>query len=199
MVGLLDQFVAEQAKVFLAVRFCNPAEKFHLGTVTPIKNPDHHLKLYFIKVQQQHPPRVVEVSNQFGTAQLTVNQPLLLAVPTQKLPHDPPIGLDHYKCYRANGPVVGTSVGLNDQFTQDPNFFVHSPLLLCNPVEKRHDPLVFPIQNPVDHLVCYIGRASAPFQGTVGTNDQFIGEDMVLSDPDIVCVPSEKRIVDPPG
>ena len=139
----------------------------------------------------------MEVRNQFGIAQLTVNQPLLLAVPTQKLPHDRPVGLDHYKCYRASGPVVGTSVGLNDQFSQDPNFFVHSPILLCNPVAKRHDPLVFPIQNPVDHLVCYIGRASQPFTGSAGTNDQFIGEDLTLSDPDILCVPSEKRLTDP--
>ena len=108
---LQDQFDIEDGIVETVVveelfEFCNPVVKTHLGTTTPIRNPDAHLKLYRLDPQPER-RRQVTVRNQFGDQVLDVFNPVILAVPTQKLSVNGtstrlgfPTGLDHFKCWK---------------------------------------------------------------------------------------------------
>ena len=203
IVDLRDQFADDPKAQVRATRlFCNPVEKTHADVVTPILNPDHHLKLYRIGARPV-PDRQVVVSNQFdplgGPQVLNVTRPIFLAVPTQKDPHPKPDGLDHFKCYLASGPSVDAIVNLSDQFIPDDRVKVRRPLAFCNPVEKTHADVVTPILNPDDHLVCYRMAVRDPFMGTVVVHDQFIDEDLILDRPNILCVPSIKLSFGPSG
>lgn len=195
-VSLEDQFGRDKARVREAVRFCNPVRKIHGDKSTPIQNPDAHLKFYRIESSEPARTRQVHVSNQFGQNQkLQVSEPLFLAVPTQKRhpgQHGPAKGLDHFKCYRADGEPVKAVVDLRDQFLFSREVGVHSPFALCNPVTKEHAETVTKVQHPDDHLMCYrIDRR--PFQTDVRTRDQFGEEGFPVKDADLLCVPSTKR------
>ena len=65
-------------------RFANPVQKTHGTVVTPITNPDTHLEMYYLLPPEPGTTRYVQVSNQFGLQTLTVQDPVLLGVPTQK-------------------------------------------------------------------------------------------------------------------
>jgi hypothetical protein len=68
---------------------------------------------------------------------------------------------------------------------------MHDPVLLCNPVEKTHNDIVTPIQNPDDHLVCY-KLEGTQFTATAQVGNQF-GEEILTVEPaDLLCVPSRK-------
>src|SRR5262249_42034552 len=145
---LHDQFnqgtELEPALVRSPIFFCNPTVKtLSTGVVTPIQHPDHHLKMYLITTHPE-PTHTVLVSNQFNSAtagqQLTVFQPVILAVPTQKEPHAEPQGLDHYKCYLTRGEPINSKVILQDQFDKQKReeVAILRPVLLCNPVQKQH-------------------------------------------------------------
>ncbi len=190
-VYLKDQFGAADARVLDPIAFCNPVAKTHNGQVTPIEDEDAHLKFYRIETPADTRPRAVAVSNQFGDKQaLKVFEPRYLAVPTQKEGHRAPQSLDHFKCYRVTGKPVDATVGLRDQFLEEPQVAVFDPVLLCNPVEKRHNNTVTPIQNPEDHLVCY--RIGGTFTKTVQTDNQFGKETLVVINPLMLCAPSKK-------
>ena len=204
VVGLKDQFdpatgVGEDVRVMYPVRLCNPVEKKRLDKVTPILNPDGHLKMYLIAplltaagaVSQPAPGRMVVVRNQFGLQSLRLSQPEVLAVPTQKFPHNPPQGLDHFKCYRATGRNIAQVVSLNDQFVQSPDVKVLEPFGFCNPVAKLHNNQVTPIQNSKAHLVCYT-ITREPFETSVDTLNQFGPESLLVHGTDLLCVPSAK-------
>jgi len=202
-VFLKDQFdaaagIAEDADVLLAVRFCNPVEKTHHGKVTPILNPNAHLKLYLIATSEEPTTRTVVVSNQFRPHQkLTVFDAEVLGVPTQKLPLPPPTKLDHFKCYRATGESLHTTVDLKDQFHREEQVPVLEPFGFCNPVEKLHSGVpTVPIQNRQAHLVCY-KIATLPFIQTVFAVNQFGRETLVVRRADLLCVPSLKLSVTP--
>ena len=66
-------------------RFANPVQKTHNNVVTPITNPDTHLEMYILLPPEPGPTRFVQVNNQFGLQTLTVQDPVLLGVPTQKM------------------------------------------------------------------------------------------------------------------
>ncbi len=197
---LEDQFdraakMVEQVQVGRAVRFCNPVEKSHGNKVTPIKNPDAHLKLYRITTSAPAVAREVVVSNQFDPAgnpqTLIVTRPRWLFVPTQKHGHQKPQGLDHFKCYWAAGQNVKATVDLKDQFDTEKKVKVLSPVLFCNPVMKLHDDVVTPIQNPDAHLVCY-RITGKKFAATVSTDNQFGPETFTVTQARPLCVPSKK-------
>jgi hypothetical protein len=205
-VELEDQFdkadgIVEQALVRIAVFFCNPTEKLISPTAppTPIQNPDGHLKMYLITPPTtSQPVRTVQVSNQFGQQTLTVFQPIILAVPTQKLPHDLPQGLDHFKCYAARGQTLGTVVSLKDQFDrQNVVVKVLGPVVFCNPVQKLHDEELTPIENPEGHLTCYRFTPPSSRIREVRVVNQFGREELVVARARLLCVPSQK--LTPPG
>ena len=204
VVGLRDQFDTaaeggEDVRVTYPVRLCNPVEKKRLDKVTPILNPDAHLKMYLISpslpatgaTSQPAPGRMVYVRNQFGIQRLRLGQAEVLAVPTQKFPHNPPQGLDHFKCYRASGRNIAQVVSLNDQFLQSPDVKVLEPFGFCNPVEKLHKGQVTPILNPKGHLVCYTITRER-FTTQVDTLNQFGSESLLVREPNLLCVPSSK-------
>ncbi len=195
-VFLLDQFIKADARVREPVRFCNPVTKIHEERVSKIRNPHHHLKFYRIESKEQDVTRVVRVSNQFGKDQrFTLGKARFLAVPTQKLfpgEHPPPKGLDHFKCYEAMGQPVDASVGLKDQFQAERQVKVHKPVLLCNPTEKRHDDVINRIINPKAHLACY-AMEGGPFESKLKTRNQFGEEGLLVTQADMLCVPSRKN------
>jgi len=200
-VRLVDQFdeaagIVEDARVLVAVRFCNPVAKRRGARVTPIVNPDDHLTIYLIATAAPPPPsRLVVVKNQFGARKLKVFDPEVLAVPTRKPPHPKPVDLDHFKCYRVQGAPVNAVVDLEDQFHREPQVKVLDPFGLCNPVKKEHPPGVgTPIANPKAHLVCY-KITPRPITRTQVIENQFGTQNLIVRDADLLCVPSEKRVL----
>lgn len=201
VVTLRDQFDpatsgGELARVMDAVRLCNPTEKRYLNKITPISDPNNHLTMYRIITAQPSPTRMVTVRNQFGIQRVRVGQAEVLAVPTQKLPHNLPQGLDHFKCYRATGRNINKVVGLNDQFLPSPQVQVLEPFGFCNPVGKKHNDVETPILNPKAHLVCYT-ITREPFAAGVGIINQFGPQSLSVHEADLLCVPSNKLRVSP--
>jgi hypothetical protein len=200
-VFLEDQFVAITATTNWTQYFCNPAEKVHEG-VTPIWHPSHHLTVYSISYEGQFEEVgfwEVVVDNQFGTNQkLTVEgRPWGLAVPTQKLEpehQNPPLFLDHFLVYRANGPAVQMDIGLTDQFNDEEDVVeVLVPWLFANPCRKTHEGNVTEIKNPEEHLLFYIISDSEIIPDTVHVDNQFGLQDLDCSgDASLVGVPSKK-------
>jgi uncharacterized repeat protein (TIGR02543 family) len=195
VVYLEDQFGAVQAEVGYAGAFCNPVEKWHNG-VTPISNPDHHLLVYGLDYEEEPQMWFVEVDNQFGTQQLIVEGPVALAVPTQKEGHEPPVGLDHFLLYGViEGPTVNPSVnvvvGLYDQFGDQPEVLVTTPIGFGIPVQKTHGGVVTEIEDPEAHLVFY-ETEWGEFETKVQVVNQFGKQTLDMVGPYCLAVPSEK-------
>jgi hypothetical protein len=85
IVSLEDQFGVFNAEVRYADLFCNPTEKMHGTETTPISNDKGHLTIYQLELEEEPVAKRVEITNQFGTQNLTVYGPVKLAVPTQKV------------------------------------------------------------------------------------------------------------------
>jgi hypothetical protein len=156
-VYLEDQFGTWEVVVDESWYLCNPVEKTHGQMETQVSNYDHHLMIYSITPQPDY--WHVQVSNQFGTYQVTLQGPVALAVPTQKLEpgsHGPPVGLDHFLLYEVvpPAPAVNQIVDLNDQFGFEPDVLVTDLVFFANPVRKTDATgVVTEIQNPDDHLL----------------------------------------------
>ena len=135
-----------------------------------------------------------------GRQILKVFQPFILAVPTQKERHEEPQGLDHFKCYLPRGESINRPVVLQDQFDKQQREVVKilRPVLFCNPVEKHHDDVITPIENPADHLTCYVFTPSTTKSIVVRTRNQFGEEKLVATHSRLLCVPSQKRTVQTP-
>ena len=112
-VQLLDQFAPSATTVGRIFRLCNPTRKFHQGAVTGVRFPDDHLTLH-LTAPQPVTVRQVKIKNQFGEQELTTQDARVLAVPTQKAPHGPPVSVNHFNCYVAQGPQLQAPVGLSD-------------------------------------------------------------------------------------
>ena len=111
-VNLVDQFQTQTVDLGSVVAFAPPADKNTEGVL----NPFDHLTCYDIPVGNFDAS--VDVFNQFGPQTLTVGDPDMLCVPTEKFPgpSPAPLTLDHYKCYGASGPSVNVPATLTDQF-----------------------------------------------------------------------------------
>jgi hypothetical protein len=198
---LQDQFdvipgaaVFEHVIVKNPLLFCNPVKKTtSTGQATPILNENNHLEMYYIAPTTAQ-PRTVIVTNQFTSgAALVVFQPLALAVPTQKRPHDPPEKLDHFKCHVVQGQPVDLPVRLEDQWGRE-QVRVGRPVLLCNPTVKVHE-AVTPIENPDAHLLCYkIATPNLSPTRAVQVRNQFDKDVIKVAQPTLLCVPSRKQL-----
>ena len=201
--GLRDQFsatgAAEQVDAVRALKFCNPVGKFHRNQFFPVVDIRQHLTFY-ATFPQSAPLRVVTLSNQFDRTAAQpqvwiVREPVAIAVPTHKPPHDKPAGLDHFRCYvaHATGALTPEVVGLVDQFLPFGGRLVLHPALFCNPVQKTRLDTgeVTPIQNPDAHLACYT-TTRVPFTGTRDVDNQFGAQVLVFGPPDTLCVPTRK-------
>lgn len=213
-VSLQDEFdlklgIRENVWVGPAVEFCNPVEKTLLATagppvVTPIADPNQHLTLYRIPEQTVAAPAVwaVGLANQFGRQLLWVRQPVVLAVPTQKIEADLafPQGLDHFKCYVASGRILSRPVQLHDQF-ETAVVAVLQPRLYCNPTQKVDAAgRVTPVVNPAGHLTCYAIRLTDP-AGTTESVQRTIANQftdaagagiVAVTDERLLCAPSQE-------
>ncbi len=108
---LEDQFGVFNAVVTYADLFCNPTEKMHGTETTPISNDEGHLTIYDLELVEEPVAKRVEVTNQFGTQNLTVYGPVKLAVPTQKVePGSQP------DCVDFEDPTLGTVFNVGDTF-----------------------------------------------------------------------------------
>jgi hypothetical protein len=181
--------------VFLA----NPVAKTCVSGCEPsiINNPDEHLVFHVIPEEHFGPVAVV-VDNQFGPQTLTVGNPRLLAVPSQKsiqpdpLPPAIQFTINHYKCYDADGDPPDLNVALDDQFGHE-DVRVGSPFLFCNPVDKNNEGIL----DPDGHLTCYqITDTAAPFD--VDIRNQFGETELTTGNPAALCVPSRKLSVAAP-
>ena len=201
---LRDQFTVpgtavDQVEASRVVKFCNPAGKFHRNQFFPVADDRQHLT-FFATYPQSEPVRVVVLSNQFDR---TAAQPqtwiiedaVALAVPTHKPPHNPPVGLDHYRCYRAHGTAAITPevVGLIDEFLPFSGRAVLHPSLFCNPVVKKRLDTgdVTPILNPNVHMACYATTRVA-FATSRDIETQFGRQTLLVGPPDTLCVPTRK-------
>jgi hypothetical protein len=191
---LKDQFhtVAFPASVDLATYFCNPVEKAHGDVLTRIWHEDHHLTIYSLLYEGDPQYWGVEVDNQFGLGQLLwISGPHFLAVPTQKEGHDPPVGLDHFLIYGVtSSPSVSADVDLHDQFQDQYGVSVFTAAYFAVPAEKTHGTEVTEIMNPEDHLVFYWIDGS--FEGQVQVVNQFGTQELPITSPALLAVPSVK-------
>jgi hypothetical protein len=198
-VYLEDQFGAVQAELGWPWYFCNPTEKWYDEVLTPISDPNHHFIVYSLAYKEEPQEWFVEVSNQFGTQQLTMWGPIALAVPTQKVEpwyHEPPVGLDYFLLYEViEGPSVDAVVGLNDEFGYE-EVLVTVPVYFANPVRTTQGSHVTEIVNPEAHGVIYWIYGQY-FETEVQVVNQFGAQILDMVGPYLLAVPSEKVYYEP--
>jgi hypothetical protein len=186
---------------------CNPVLKITPTASFPIKHPKAHLACWTITEPTQPTP-LVQVTNQFGAAELQPGQPNLLCLPTwksltgppdQKLPQPP--GLSHFTCYPVLKTVSGgynpPPVMLKDEFAPKPvSAQVSSvPQELCLPTQKTvlSTKKVYKIVNPVWHLLCF-GVSPTPTRPAWDQN-QFGTSPVKIIQTQWLCLPSTKQLV----
>src|SRR4030067_1585665 len=94
MVTVEDKSMKDDLSLYLIDFLSNPAVKDTFG----IPKPDDHLTWY--RAAGRDTFFKVEYVNQFESTTVLIDSAAYLLVPAQKEPHEPPVGLDHYKCYR---------------------------------------------------------------------------------------------------
>ncbi|MGH3103340.1 MAG: Ig-like domain-containing protein [Gaiellaceae bacterium] len=87
IVDLVDQFGLQRFGVKAATLLCNPVTKQRLNRpAEPAPRPDEHLVCYTLRKLQLFSPRRVFTLDQFISQRVRVKNPLLLCVPSEKLP-----------------------------------------------------------------------------------------------------------------
>jgi hypothetical protein len=89
VVRLEDQFQAATVTVRRAVAFCNPTEKRHNTTVTPITNEKGHLVCYSVTPTSLPAPRTFFTDEQFAGGNLVTTGSDILCVPSEKVAFAP--------------------------------------------------------------------------------------------------------------
>ena len=107
-----------------------------------------------------------------------------------------PKGVDHYLCYEPLdlSAHAAVKVRFRDQFGAGDGI-VMKPVRLCNPVDKNGQGIV----NKRAHLVCYyfdLQNLPGAKKHTVLTENQFGETKMVVAKPNMICVPSFKKILE---
>jgi hypothetical protein len=199
-VTLEDQFTTEPVPVMVGepVMICPPTAKTVGEETFPIEDEEEHYVLYTAPAEAE--PRNVFVTNQFGEdVSWRLTTPKYVMVPTAKTvgeeTFDDRDNMNHYWCYEGNGPRVGVRATLDDQFNGPDNVRITTPTLFCNPAEKVHGGVTFPIEDEELHLACYeIHGKQKTEQFMVGVENQF-EEDTFQTGPwEILCAPSEKTL-----
>jgi hypothetical protein len=173
------------------VQHCNPVEKILGGQTFSITNPSAHLLCWKITAGTTKQPPVT-VSNQFGSASLSLGSASQLCLPTWKsltgppkmTPRQPP-GLSHYTCY----PVTAVTSGqykapgfqLQDEFAANPvpaRVTSFKPTQLCVPTTKTvvtaTGTKVYPIVPGALQLLCF-RVTQTPRRTPVFDQNQFTG------------------------
>jgi len=188
------------------VLHCNPVVKIIPGAKFPALRPKAHLACFKITAPPQKLPQV-NVTNQFGTADLAVGQPRLLCLPSWKgLLRPPrtttaqPPGLGHFTCYPVKvtqgGYKVPKGIMLKDEFSSRPVPVKVSnvPVLLCVPTLKViHRVIRSPYINRL-HLLCF-PVSKTPRKPVVFDKNQFGTALVRIGRTALLCLPSTKQII----
>jgi len=205
-VSVTDQFVEDLVVLVEEARyFLNPTTKVYLDETTPISDDNHHLAVYDIYYEgyEENPAvfRSVEVTNQFGTQNVSVYGPFGLAVPTTKVEpggHEKPGCLNHFLLYDVvEAEPIEVDVDLTDQFGTDQGVVVAEPFIFANPVQKTVGSEVTEIEVDEQHLLFYHIDDSATLPpAQVQVDNQFLaGQIFDLIDPAVLLgVPSQKIV-----
>jgi len=198
-VQLVDQFGNFTATVGYAMSFGNPVEKLHNDVVTPIADLNRHYTVYELESEEELQSWKVMVNNQFqDDVELTVQGPVALAVPTEKLEAglEAPVCLDHLLLYSVvYEPFPEFSVLLKDQFIEE-DVTVWEPAYFANPVQKTviDTSEVTDIQNPDDHWLFY-WISDAEYESidkTIQIDNQFGPQSLDLEYRETLAVPTQK-------
>jgi hypothetical protein len=196
-VALSDQFMLNASYVTLTMDyFMTPVNKNGEGIIDPVT----HYTWWRIST---HPfGASALVTNQFGQGQhLDVFKPGYLLNPAVK---NAPAGAtippkNHFKAYDAKGLPPARVVDLVDQFFPL-QAYVDSARYLATPAQKLYNGVMFPILDPIGHLVVYkiVPQPGAPpVQGPVFVADEFGRWPVELGERVMLCVPSFKYEVTP--
>ena len=208
-VSLKDDLINEPAvyDVYQPVYFVNPVRKTHDGEVTEILHPDVHAVIYRVWSEGEQLETTVHVNNQFGPLDFDIYQDeyARLAVPSQKIAWEPIPEFDHFWMYQVDigtQPYIGEYVQLQDQFLPEPlDALVEAGAGFCNPVDKYHAAVEWPIYHPEYHLMVYTLDYEEDYQLYEVTVDNQFGEGQVLwvFGPVALAVPTEKTYPDDYG
>lgn len=125
-----------------------------------------------------------------GQKRLTVEQAQLAAHGVY--PAQP--ALEHFKCYALEEEKFKRQeVALADQFGQR-KAQAKRRAELCNPVKKNQEPFV----NRRAHLQCYEAPGRS-VNALVAVQNQLGSQQLLVKEPETLCVPSEKRLVPEKG
>jgi hypothetical protein len=211
-VTLEDQFGSATSTVRGQRELCNPASVD--GSFVVGADPTAHLTCYATRDRSTTPKfrRVtVEVTNAFGTQQLTLSKPFQLCVPSEKgvVPSPPTpssLAIDHYRCYKANVRndfvfTPPTGVKISDQFeSTTADVRPGNRLTFCNPVGKDGAPIL----DPATHLTCFrlLDPPSNPNIDVAVDNQLADGQLLTIrrgTASSRVCLPSTKMVVASPS
>jgi hypothetical protein len=197
VVQLRDRFGTYDAAVASADLLCNPVKKTRGRDVTEIVSRRQHLQHYDMSTAPIVGSRDVLVTNQFRADQrMTLRAwPGGLLVPTRKLPHPDPTGLDHFTCYPVeDGSAIDRRAKLKDQFMEF-GTRVGRPSFLCVPTAKVHGSNAFSIQHARANLACYeIGVRRLDPVKRRDTENQFQAGRVTARQAFFLCVPSKVRL-----
>jgi len=192
-VRVQDQFMQDSIMLFSRDFLSNPVKKIdETGIIFNILRPNDHLTWY--RAAGRDTFFKVEYVNQFESTTVLIDSTAYLLVPAQKEPHEPPVGLDHYKCYRIIDPKpVYKPVLLEDQFDLElgrierVEYLV--PAYLCPPCIKNQE---LPLFDTLTHYVAYsFIPQPAPVPTQIAT-DQFERYPFLAFQSEMLLVPSKK-------
>lgn len=103
----------------------------------------------------------------------------------------PGVNPNHYQCYRITESVGFKELGvkLTDQF-QTSEAKVLKPAYLCAPVTKNN----LAMRDKVTHYLCYEEEGGKPPNKKAIITNQFGKIEVVVSTPQLLCVPSLKQL-----
>lgn len=189
-VSLVDPIGASTVMIKRAKRICAPADVDGQDPSAPLE--PGHLTYYTLRQTSPFSSARAVVTNDLGTATVTVLKPDRLLVPTAKslvsTPGAPPAGLDHFKCYRlVTAKTRASGLAITDQFGSIV-VDVKKPLHLCLAASKNGEP----VPSPEKSLLCYQvrGRRPATAPSTVFTSNQFGPDQFGFFGPRDLCLPS---------
>jgi hypothetical protein len=189
-VSVVDAIGASTVTIKRAKRICAPADVDGQDP-TAFLDPGH-LTYYTIRQTSPFAPAKATVTNELGTASVTVLKADRLLVPTAKSlvgpPNTPPAAIDHFKCYRlATAKTRASDLAVTDQFGSIV-VDVKKPLHLCLAASKNGEP----VPTPGASLMCYQVRGTRPAAPPplIYTGNQFGPDHYGFYGPRDLCLPS---------
>jgi len=196
-----DQFMTDFLQLQQIEFLSNPTIKVHGAIFYDIVDPLHHLNWY--RAFGRDTLISLEYVNQIESTRVEIDSVKYLLIPAQKLPHNPPAGLDHYKAYRIRNPLsLDIPVQLQDQFDV-PNFEQINSITqayFLTPASKNGEVMIDTFTHYVAYLLDPPGTTTI---GGVQTIDQFTvppqpPHALSILRSEMLLVPTKKILQPPP-